>query len=65
MRVGVDFLDQDEEPDFEQVQQIYRNGQACLILLSSLEKSLIESMVLRRPKTFGILFKEPMKAPSP
>jgi hypothetical protein len=27
--------------------------------------SLIESMVLRRPKIFGTLFKELMKAPSP
>jgi hypothetical protein len=66
VRVGVDFPDKDEEPDFEQLQQIHRNAQACSVLLSSLEKmSLIESMVLRRPTTFGTLLKEPMKAPSP
>jgi hypothetical protein len=36
--VGVDFSDKDEEPDFEQLQQIHRNAQACSILLSLLEK---------------------------
>jgi hypothetical protein len=36
--VCVDFLDKDEEPDFEQLQQIHRNAQACSVLLSSLEK---------------------------
>jgi hypothetical protein len=36
--VGVGFPDKDEEPDFEQLQQIHRNAQACLVLLSSLEK---------------------------
>jgi hypothetical protein len=66
VRVGVDFPDKDEEPDFEKLQQIHHNAQACSVLLSSLEKMiLIESMVLRRPKTFGTLLKEPMKAPSP
>jgi hypothetical protein len=38
VRVGVDFLNKDEEPDFEQLQQIHRNAQACSVLLSSLEK---------------------------
>jgi hypothetical protein len=38
VRVGVDFSEMDEESDFEQVQQIHRNAQACSILLSSLEK---------------------------
>jgi hypothetical protein len=63
--VGVDFLDKDEEPDFEQLQQIHRNAQACSVLLSSLEKDEFESMILRTPKTFRTLFKEPMKTPSP
>jgi hypothetical protein len=35
--VGVEFPDEDEEPDFEQLQQIHRNAQACLVLLSSLQ----------------------------
>jgi hypothetical protein len=35
---GVDFPDKDEELDFEQLQQIHRNAQACSVLLSSLEK---------------------------
>jgi hypothetical protein len=65
VRVGVDFLDEDEKPDFEQLQQIHRNAQACSVLLSSLEKDEFESMVLRTPKTFRTLFKEPMKTPSP
>jgi hypothetical protein len=38
VRVRVDFLDKDEEPDFEKLQQIHRNAQACSVLLSSLEK---------------------------
>jgi hypothetical protein len=38
VRVGVDFLDKDEEPTFEQFQQIHRNAQAYLVFLSSLEK---------------------------
>jgi hypothetical protein len=38
VRVGVDFLDEDEEPNFEQLQQIHRNAQACSVLLSLLEK---------------------------
>jgi hypothetical protein len=38
VRVAIDFLDKDEEPNFEQLQQIHRNAQACSILLSSLEK---------------------------
>jgi hypothetical protein len=64
--IGVDFPNKDEQLDFEQLQQIHCNAQACSVLLSSLEKmSLIESMILRRPKTFGTLFKECMKAPSP
>jgi hypothetical protein len=35
---GVDFLDEDEEPEFEQLQQIHRNAQATSVLLSSLDK---------------------------
>jgi hypothetical protein len=63
--VGVDFSDKDEELDFEQLQKIHRNAQACTILYPHLKKmSLIESIVLRRPKTFGTCFKELMKAPS-
>jgi hypothetical protein len=38
VRAGVDFLDKDEEPDFEELQQIHHNAQACSVLLSSLEK---------------------------
>jgi hypothetical protein len=38
MRVGVHFPDKDEEPDFEQLQQIHRNAQSHSILLSSLKK---------------------------
>jgi hypothetical protein len=35
---GVEFNDENEEPSYEQLQQIHRNAQASLILLSSLEK---------------------------
>jgi hypothetical protein len=35
---GVDFLEEDEEPEFEQLQQIHHNAQAIFVLLSSLEK---------------------------
>jgi hypothetical protein len=38
VRVGVDFPNEDEEPNFEQLQQIHRNAQACTFLLSSLKK---------------------------
>jgi hypothetical protein len=38
VRVGVNFLDEDEESDFEQLQQIYHNAQAYSVLLFSLEK---------------------------
>jgi hypothetical protein len=34
----LEFLDGDEESDFEQLQQIHRNAQASSIILSSLEK---------------------------
>jgi hypothetical protein len=34
----VEFLDEDEEPDFEQLHQIHHNAQATSVLLSSLEK---------------------------
>jgi hypothetical protein len=34
----VEFQDEDEEPNFEQLQQIHRNAQASSMLLSSLEK---------------------------
>jgi hypothetical protein len=36
--VGVEFLNKDEEPNFEQLQQIHHNAQACSVILSSLEK---------------------------
>jgi hypothetical protein len=66
VRTSVDFTDEDEEPGFEQLQQFHRNAQATSVLLSSFKNmSLIGLMALRRPKTFGTLFKEPMKAPSP
>jgi hypothetical protein len=35
---GIEFSDEDEEPSYEQLQQIYRNTQASSVLLSSLEK---------------------------
>jgi hypothetical protein len=35
---GVDFPDEDEEPRFEQLQQIHRNAQVTSVLISSLEK---------------------------
>jgi hypothetical protein len=38
VHVGVDFPDEDDELDFEQLQQIHHNAQACSVLLSSLEK---------------------------
>jgi hypothetical protein len=38
VRAGIEFLDEDEESDFEQFQQIHRNAQATFVLLSSLEK---------------------------
>jgi hypothetical protein len=38
VRTRVEFLDEDEGPDFEHLQQIHRNAQASLVLLSSLEK---------------------------
>jgi hypothetical protein len=34
----VDFPEENEEPDFEQLQQLHHNAQASLVLLSSLEK---------------------------
>jgi hypothetical protein len=34
----VDFPEENEEPDFEQVQQLHRNAQASSVLLSSLKK---------------------------
>jgi hypothetical protein len=60
--VGVDFPDKDEELDFEQLQQIHRNAQACSVLLSSLEKDEFDRV---NGLEIGTLFKEPMKAPSP
>jgi hypothetical protein len=36
--IGVDFPEENEEPDFKQLQQIHRNAQASSVLLSSLEK---------------------------
>jgi hypothetical protein len=38
VRTCVEFLDEDEEPSYEQLQQIHRNAQASSILLSSMEK---------------------------
>jgi hypothetical protein len=38
VHTGVEFQDEDEEPDFEQLQQIHRNAQASSVLLSLLEK---------------------------
>jgi hypothetical protein len=38
VHVEVDFPDKDEEPDFEQLQQIHHNAKACSVLLSSLAK---------------------------
>jgi hypothetical protein len=38
VRTGIDFLEEDEEPGFEQLQQIHHNAQATSVLLSSLEK---------------------------
>jgi hypothetical protein len=36
VRTGVEFSDEDEEPDFEQLQQIHHNAQASSVPLSSL-----------------------------
>jgi hypothetical protein len=68
--IGVEFLDEDEEPDFEQLQQIHHNAQASPVLLFGMalrwpKMSLIGSMALRWTKIFGTLFNEPMKSPSP
>jgi hypothetical protein len=38
VHTGVEFPDEDEEPSYEQLQQIHRNAQASSVLLSSLEK---------------------------
>jgi hypothetical protein len=38
VRIGVDFPDEDEEPRYEQLQQIHCNAQASYVLLSSLDK---------------------------
>jgi hypothetical protein len=42
VHTGVDFLDEDEEPGFEQLQQIHHNAQASLVLLCSLEKDELD-----------------------
>jgi hypothetical protein len=39
-----DFLEEDEEPRFEQLQQILRNAQVTSVLLSSLEKDEFDSV---------------------
>jgi hypothetical protein len=44
VRTRVEFLDEDEEPEFEQLQQIHRNAQATSVLLSSLEKDEFDSV---------------------
>jgi hypothetical protein len=36
VRTGVKFSDEDEEPSYEQLQQIHRSVQASSVLLSSL-----------------------------
>jgi hypothetical protein len=38
VHAGVEFLDEDEELDFEQLQKIHHNAQATSVLLSLLEK---------------------------
>jgi hypothetical protein len=38
MRTSVEFSDEDEEPNFEQLQQIHCNAQATSVLLCSLKK---------------------------
>jgi hypothetical protein len=38
VRTSVEFLDEDEELGYEQLQQIHRNAQASSMLLSSLDK---------------------------
>jgi hypothetical protein len=38
VHTSVEFPDEDEEPSYEQLQQIHRNAQASSVLLSSLEK---------------------------
>jgi hypothetical protein len=38
VRTGIDFSEEDEEPGFEQLQQIHHNAQATSVFLSSLEK---------------------------
>jgi hypothetical protein len=38
VRTCVEFLDEDEEPDFERLQQIHHSAQATFVVLSSLEK---------------------------
>jgi hypothetical protein len=51
VRTGVEFLDEDEEPDFDQLQQIHRNAQASSVLLSSLEKDEFDRVnVLEKAK---------------
>jgi hypothetical protein len=64
VRTCVNFLDGDEEPRFEQLQQIHRN--ATLVLLFSLEKDEFDRVNgLEKARIFVTLFKEPMKTPSP
>jgi hypothetical protein len=43
--VGVDFPDEDEESIFDQLQQIHHNAQACMVLLSSLEKDEFDRII--------------------
>ena len=38
VRTSVEFPDEDEEPSYEQLQQIHHKAQASSVLLSSLEK---------------------------
>jgi hypothetical protein len=39
VRTSVEFSNENEESDFEQLQQIHHNAQASSLLLSSLEKN--------------------------
>jgi hypothetical protein len=44
VRTSVEFSDEDEEPSYEQLQQIHHNTQASSVLLSSLEKDEFDSV---------------------
>jgi hypothetical protein len=51
VRTCVEFSDDDEEPGYEQLQQIHRNAQASSMLLSSLDKDEFDRVIgLERAK---------------